>query len=185
MPLQRGNGRADKDWLCRCYVPVWRAVWVYTGGDQRTDDAVQAAFVKALEPERAGMPPINLIPWLVTVAVNWLRGEMRKSNREFSVDLIGRPVPDDSSTFDRPEQAAIRQDEQDGLMEAIRHLHEEQRDTVFCYYYLDLTYAEIARLLGVSIGTVKSRLSRAKASLRSHLAISEVTKDEDRATAQR
>ena len=56
-----------------------------------------------------------------------------------------------------------------GLWDAVLHLPEEQRAAVTLYYYEDLPVAEIARVLGVAQGTVKSRLGRARQRLKEQL----------------
>ena len=56
-----------------------------------------------------------------------------------------------------------------GLWDAVLHLTEEQRAAVTLYYYEDLPVAEIARVLGVAQGTVKSRLGRARQRLKEQL----------------
>ena len=63
----------------------------------------------------------------------------------------------------------------DGLWDAVLALPEEQRAAVVLFYYEDLTLAQIAKVLGVAQGTVKSRLSRARGRLRELLREEEPT----------
>jgi RNA polymerase sigma-70 factor (ECF subfamily) len=62
------------------------------------------------------------------------------------------------------------------LRAALRRLSVEQREALVLRYYLDLPLDEIAAIIGVPVGTVKSRLSRGVAGLRSHLEMEGVTK---------
>ena len=66
---------------------------------------------------------------------------------------------------DRRPEMCIR-DSPGGLWDAVLHLPEEQRAAVTLYYYEDLPVAEVARVLGVAQGTVKSRLGRARQRLK-------------------
>jgi RNA polymerase sigma-70 factor (ECF subfamily) len=65
-----------------------------------------------------------------------------------------------------PEDAAVAADLRNGLVAAINRLREEDRLVLSYRYFLDLSESEMAAMLGVARGTVKSRLSRAMARLR-------------------
>ena len=69
-----------------------------------------------------------------------------------------------------PVEVLIRQDRQEEVRQAMFQLPDDQRETLELVFYHSLTGAEVAQVLGVSEGTVKSRLHRAKAALRHILA---------------
>jgi RNA polymerase sigma-70 factor (ECF subfamily) len=101
-------------------------------------------------------------PWLFAIATNVLRDELRARRRRFAllerlrgerVDVVAAPpVPGD------PDLAA-----------ALATLRRDELDVLLLHAWAELTYEEIATALDLPIGTVRSRLSRARARLRSQL----------------
>jgi RNA polymerase sigma-70 factor (sigma-E family) len=91
---------------------------------------------------------------MINTQISWWR--RRKLEIYPTDDLPDRPVPDQTA----------RSDLHDALSRALEKLPRRQRAVVMLRYYDDLTEAEIAEILGVSVGTVKSSVSRAMARLR-------------------
>lgn len=111
--------------------------------------------------------PEALRAWLVKISVNCARQLNRRSRREVYLE-------------DLPPQAAAREDPRPELWDAVLSLPRDQRAAVVLYYYEDLPVADIASLLRVPAGTVKSRLSRARDKLRLALSDPQVTRKEER-----
>lgn len=156
----------NEAWFREHYEAVFRAVWSYSGGDPGTRDAVQGAFEKSLYAGQKGTVLANPVAWLVTVAINELRDSKRKSIHEAAVGpAILASLTEDKSGSGR-EHIAVRRAEADAILAAMLRLTEQHREALFCRYYLDLSYDQIAQLLSLSMGTVKSRLYRARESLR-------------------
>ncbi len=130
-------------------------VFAICGDLADAEDAVQEAFVTALR-KRSDLTRVrNPEAWLRTVAVNRLRGGWRHAAvvRRYQ----GR-VPGPQGAVDvGPEHVAI--------VTALREVDAEQRQVVVLHYLADLGVADIAAELGIPEGTVKSRLSRARARL--------------------
>jgi len=85
---------------------------------------------------------------------------------EYQGDRLFREIVDPAPT---PEARSIESERQELLSKAIRHLPEYQRKMMVMYHAENRSYEEIARLTGLSLGTVKSRLSRARQMLRERL----------------
>ncbi len=138
--------------------------------DGDAEDAVQEAFVKAhtaLARFRAGAP---FRPWLLRIVANEARNRRRSAGRRAGLALrsVEDRRPDDAAPS--PESAVLADERRHWLLAGINGLRDEDRDVITARYFLELSEAEAAELLGVPRGTVKSRLSRALARLRDRLA---------------
>jgi RNA polymerase sigma-70 factor (ECF subfamily) len=81
--------------------------------------------------------------------------------------------PDELASDDRSAEAAVDQaDQMRWLLEAIEELSVEHRDVLLLYYYQDVTYHDLASMLGVSSATINARLTQARAKLRERVAAS-------------
>jgi RNA polymerase sigma-70 factor (ECF subfamily) len=132
------------------------------------EDAVQEAFVKsyrALPRFRAGSP---FRPWLLRIVANEARNRGRSARRQAGLQL--RLAAEPSRGAEAPEDAAERSDRRRRLLDAIGKLPERDRLVIGCRYLAELSEAETAATLGWSVGTVKSRLSRAMGRLRTVMA---------------
>jgi RNA polymerase sigma-70 factor, ECF subfamily len=129
-------------------------VTVACGSPTVAEDAVQVAFVRALERTERGRQTDNLPAWVVRVAINETRSRWRRvaAERRALGRLNGQVARDD-----RPNQ-----DELVDLSDAVRRLPLRQQQAVVLHYLLGLDVAETARVLGVGAGTVKKALSRAR-----------------------
>lgn len=142
------------------YGKVVAAVVLATRDRDRAEDAVQEALVAALA---AKDPPDNVAAWVTVVAINHVRMAHRRSGAESRA--YGK-LPDESDQV--PDDAAAVVD-QVTVHEAIERLPEGQQQVVTLFYYLDTSVADIASSLGVSEGTVKTQLHRARQSLAASL----------------
>ena len=156
--------------LVREHGPVARRLAVLSGAGSDADDVVQEAFVKAyraLPRFREGEP---FRPWLLRIVVNETRnlrrGATRRAGREDRDAIEGARL---ATPPGDPAEAAVATERRARLIEALHRLPDPAREVVVCRYLMELTEAETATALGVPVGTVKSRLSRALAHLREEL----------------
>jgi len=106
-------------------------------------------------------------PWLYGIASNLLRQHRRSEQRQLrlasrlaGVRSLDEPGPEDD--LDAISDVSV-------AMELVGELDDDERDVVLLYAWEDLSYAEIAEALDLPIGTVRSRLSRARARIRRQL----------------
>jgi RNA polymerase sigma-70 factor (ECF subfamily) len=130
------------------------------------DDLVQDTYLKAFRAASQFQPGTNLKAWLFTILHNTFRNMRRHDGRN--------PVDVDSEVVDHapqpvtqysPEQLLTRATLDADLQEALDALPEAFRQAVWLRDVEELTYAEIASVLGVPIGTVMSRISRGRRGL--------------------
>lgn len=134
-----------------------------TRDPERAKDAVQEAFARAWRDLSALRDPDRFDAWLRRLLVNACMDELRRSrHRTFEVELtdVHHPAVADS---------AIAVADRDALERGFRNLDAEQRSVIVLHYYLDLPLPDIAAALGLPTGTVKSRLHRARESMRAAL----------------
>ncbi len=132
-------------------------------GAREAEDAVQDAWVTALErpPRDTG----SLRSWMRVVVANLARNAHRSAaRRREREEWVARPESEEAG-----EQALERFELQRVLCERLVALPDEQRTVVYLRYYEDLTPTAIAARLGVPVKTVKTRHTRALASLRAEL----------------
>jgi RNA polymerase sigma factor (sigma-70 family) len=108
-------------------------------------------------------------PWLLGIATNLIRRRRRSERRQLAAHRrwIGTLVSEDPS-----EDVANRVDAEalaPALALALHELRPEDRDALLLYVWADLSYEEIGQALGIPIGTVASRISRARRSIRARI----------------
>jgi RNA polymerase sigma-70 factor (sigma-E family) len=137
---------------------LWRSAYLLTGDPQRAEDLLQTALVKAWRRwdriTRREAAESYVRAALVSTYTDWWR---RRWNGEISTgDLPETTAPSETARVE------VRRD----VLAALALLPRGQRAVVVLRYFDDLTEAQTADALGVSVGTVKSQASRALAALR-------------------
>jgi RNA polymerase sigma-70 factor, ECF subfamily len=141
-------------------------------GPQAAEDLVAETFLAAFG-QRAGYDPAypDARPWLYGIATNLLGTHQRQEIRRFHLLQAAASAPaavlDDS---DRVLASLAARSARPRLAEAVGKLSRPDRDVLLLIAWEDLSYEEVARALAVPVGTVRSRLHRARAKLRSALA---------------
>ena len=136
------------------------------GAGADAEDVVQEALVKAYRSLGRYRPGAPFRPWLLRIVANETRNHHRTAVRRGARERAAA-IPE---TLLDPSVQAEEHDRQARLLAAVNGLPERLRLVVSCRYLLDLTEAETAATLGLPRGTVKSRLNRGLARLRSELA---------------
>src|SRR5580704_8163037 len=144
------------------------ACWIVEK-DQDAQDVVQEAYARAFK-SFAGFRGVNPRAWLLTIvrntAYNWIQKHLREDNLiPFDEKIHAVPV-----TETRSESSYEKRRQQ--LQEALKRLPAEFREVLILFEFEGWSYKEIAAALSVPIGTVMSRLSRARRRLQE--AITEV-----------
>ncbi|TFZ04941.1 sigma-70 family RNA polymerase sigma factor [Ramlibacter rhizophilus] len=130
-----------------------------TGDRWEADDLVQDTLERACSRWRLWAVGSDLRAWLFTVMHNLFVDGLRRAKRQASEPL------DDKAVGDLAAPPAATEGTLD-LQRCLMRLPQEQREVLLLVTLQDLGYAEVARITGVPIGTVMSRLSRARARLR-------------------
>jgi RNA polymerase sigma-70 factor, ECF subfamily len=127
-----------------------------TGNSDRADDCVQNAILKALNNRERFEPGSNMRAWLFTILRNSFFSEHRKRRHEVQ-DTDGAYAAELTTP---PDQAA-KLDLQD-VQTALAKIPSKQREALVLVASEGLAYEQVAEITGVAVGTVKSRVSRAR-----------------------
>lgn len=164
---REGEVGAYEELVRRYQALAHRTAYLVTGDAGDAEDAAQTAFLKAYSALPRFDPDRPFRPWLLRIVMNEARNRRRWRRRRSELELeeeheraAGDPSPEERA--EAAERRAV-------VLAALNGLRPEERLTIACRYFLELSEAEMAEVLGVARGTVKSRLSRALSRLRTRL----------------
>ncbi|MFD3804815.1 SigE family RNA polymerase sigma factor [Streptomyces sp. NPDC058618] len=124
------------------------------------EDVVQEAFIRVHSARNRVRDREKTLAYLRQTVVNLSRSALRR--RILGLKLLSKPMPDMASA----EEGAYDQLERDDLIKSMRGLQRRQREVLVLRYFADMTEAQVAETLGISIGSVKAYGSRGIAALR-------------------
>lgn len=132
------------------------------------DDAVQNALVAVVKglPRFDGRSSVST--WMYRIATNSAIDEIRRTQRR-PVPMADEGLAAHGTSVDPTEAVADHLDQQAQLASALGRLPDEFRTALVLRYVADLDYAEIAEVLDVPVGTIRSRLSRGRHLMAEHL----------------
>jgi RNA polymerase sigma-70 factor (ECF subfamily) len=140
-------------------------------------DLAQEVWIRVYRNIKRLNEPVKFRGWLSRIATNLFYDELRKRKRVSSPLSLDAPRAVEDGEMDweiagdnpSPEEELTTQEFYDRLQEAIANLPEVFRTTIVLREIEGMPYEEIAEITGVSLGTVKSRIARARSRLQSHL----------------
>jgi len=176
---QKGD-RESFDALVELYTPqVYNLALRVTGSREEAEDCVQDAFLRAFCALRGFRGEAAFSTWLYRVALNVATDAARKRARnpitatELAREGSDEPAPElerlaESAVSDAhgPDAALHAKQRRNIVLKAINRLPEHQRAVVILYDLQGMPYEGIARILKTRVGTVKSRLNRARMALK-------------------
>lgn len=154
---------------------VYRFSMRLTGGDaDRTNDLVQETFLRAYRHWETYTRGTSARSWLFTICRNvFLRGEERRGRRpevldadlDFNAEAISATAALDEIRASDPEKTFFDSFVDEEVLAAVNALPGEFREAVVLSDFEGMSYNEIAEVMGVPVGTVKSRLYRGRRQL--------------------
>ncbi len=136
------------------------------------EDVAQEVFIKAYKHWDSFRGESSAYTWLYKITMNLCRDKARSAwwrrllptdePRASTAAGVEAPLPPDED----PEEAAMRSDLRDRMMQQVMKLNDAYREVVVMYYYHDLSTVEIAEITGQNENTIKTRLFRARAMLK-------------------
>ena len=161
----KGSDRSVRDGILAT-LPSLRAFAISLSGNvDRADDLVQETLLRALANIDSFEPGTNLPAWLFTILRNLFRSEYRKRRREVE-DSDGRFA---ETLKTHPEQNSHIEFQE--FQQALAKLPPDQREALILIGASGFSYEETAEICGCAVGTVKSRVNRARVKLAELLSI--------------
>jgi RNA polymerase sigma factor (sigma-70 family) len=144
---------------------AFRAAYLVTRNADDAADMAQEAFVRAHAQLRTFRQEEPFRPWLLRIVTNLALNQRRAFGRRIGLlERAGRLLSRDD--VPPPETLVAADEESRTVWEAINRLGDDDRLILYLRYFLELSEAEMARVIDKAPGTVKSRLSRASGRLR-------------------
>lgn len=147
--------------------PVYNYLFRRCGDWSTAEDLTSIVFLEAWR-RRAEVRLVrdSALPFLFGVATNVLRNR-RRSERRYRAALVRMPVPSDATDpADDPAARAAAEQDMRSILAVTARLPKREQDVVSLCLWMGLSYEEAAAALDVPVGTVRSRLSRARGRLR-------------------
>jgi RNA polymerase sigma-70 factor (ECF subfamily) len=160
---QLGERSAFDELIERWHPPLWKFVRRVTGDDDAAQDAVQDVWLRVLRGINRLRDGSKLRAWLFGIAHHVVTDRLRSQYASLTVDGIDltNVAVDESSPGLEDDIATLRHE--------LTQLPVTEREVLTLFYLRELSLVEVAEVLGVPVGTVKSRLFRARQLLRDEL----------------
>ncbi|MEW5924532.1 MAG: RNA polymerase sigma factor [Candidatus Zixiibacteriota bacterium] len=161
--LHRARAGDESSWrdLWRLHLPRLKALaYLVTGSVPTSDDIARETLIRAIEA-RVRNENGSLEGFLGTIAYRLALKEVKRHDR--NIDITGFDTTDKS---DIPLESILKNEREKILAETIRDLDSEHGEALILRFYGELSYEEMAEILGVPIGTAKSRVFYAVQSCR-------------------
>jgi RNA polymerase sigma-70 factor (ECF subfamily) len=170
---QQGDVNAYNTLVLHYQEQAFNVAYRIMGDADSAADATQEAFIagfRAIGRFRGG----SFKAWLLRIVTNACYDELRRRKRRPHTSLEALYVEDEApepdsvlaSQSEHPESYAQRMELQAAIVQCLQELSDDQRTVTVLSDIEGFSYDEIAEIVGVALGTVKSRLSRARSSLR-------------------
>jgi RNA polymerase sigma-70 factor (ECF subfamily) len=145
------------------------------GNEEDASDITQEAFLKAYKSIKKFNAKSSFGTWIYRIAVNVCIDELRKRKKAKLYPIVHNDDLDEKGhklvvdTNDLPEERMEKRETRKKVRQAINRLPEDHRAVIVLRDIQERSYQEIADILGLNIGTVKSRINRARSSLKEEI----------------
>lgn len=143
----------------------------YTHNHEDSEDLVQETFLRVYRSRFSYQPIAKLSTWIFTIALNLAKSMYKKKQRMTTFSIYADDSDPDSRDFEINDTSLLQDDElhlknsMEELEKALMQLNDEFREVIVLRDIQQLTYEEISEITGTAMGTVKSRINRARIQL--------------------
>lgn len=178
LAIQNGDTEAFAALLRRYEKTVYRTCYLVTGNAEDAEDLTQEVFLRVWSGIGNYRGESKFFTWLYAVTKHVCADRVRKNSRTpkhisltppDGAEDVSAPEPRDTDRQNAPDEAVCLRETQEAVRRAIASLKDEYRVIVLLRDIEGCSYEEIAAILGIEVGTVKSRLNRAREALKKRL----------------
>ena len=172
LAFQGGREDAFSDLVRRYKDPLMNFAFRFLGDFDDADDVVQETFIRVYRNKHAYTPVAKFSTWIYTIAGNLAKSRLKSRNRHALFSISRSRSDDDGGPYEIPDtryaaDAAAESAITSGLIQrALDKLSAKYKEIVLLCDVQELTYEEVCNITGLNMGTVKSRLNRARAKLK-------------------
>jgi RNA polymerase sigma-70 factor, ECF subfamily len=159
---RRGDQVAFSHLVEAYQAPVYNLAYRMLGNAAEAEDAAQETFVRMYTKLNTYQPDRKLSSWVLSIASHYCIDRLRRRRVNW-LSLDDEPMATTLSTGERgPEDTVLREESRDELQALVNQLEPAYRVPLILRYWHDLSYQEIADIMGLSVQAIKSRLHRAR-----------------------
>lgn len=145
---------------------VYHIAYRMMQNEQEAKDISQEIFIKVYRNLPKFDEKSTFSTWLYRIAINTCIDALRKNKTKQTISWEQHIEQNKNETItyttETPEEICLQKEKQNNIMEALQNLSPEHKAVILMRDIQDMTYGEIAECLSVSLGTVKSRIARAR-----------------------
>ncbi len=168
------NNEAFEELIIRYQHKVYNTTFRMLGNHEDALDMAQETFIRVYKSLASFKKNSSFSTWLFCITTNICRDELRKRQRKLKTLSISGGEENNKIILEddeenNPEKISMSEELSTTIQEKVNQLPTEQKIVFVLREFQELSYLEIATILDISMGTVKSRLSRARQTLRRDL----------------
>jgi len=171
--FQAGDENAYVELVNRFKDKLTNFVYYFLKDEELSEDIVQDTFIKLYEKKHYYKPVAKFSTWIYTIARNLANTELRKKNRAKIMYLSHMKYDKKNHDLESKDQSLISKIENEYLLDelhsAIDRLPDNYKTAIILRDIQGLNYDEISNIVGVPLGTIKSRINRARLQLQVYL----------------
>lgn len=165
-----GNSSSYGELVERFQARLFNAMLQVVGSHDEAEDVVQDSFVQAYVKLDTFQGNSKFFTWLYRIAFNNALSRQRRKRHDLSIEQSREVTGSDpQDRLESPEEPLLREERVSLVHRALTMLTEEHRSILVLREMEEMSYEEIAEILTINIGTVRSRLSRARNQLKIQL----------------
>ncbi len=165
-----GNSQSYGQLVERFQARLFNSMLQVVGTPDEAEDVVQDSFVQAYVKLDTFQGNSKFFTWLYRIAFNNALSRQRRKRHDLSIEQSREITGSDpQDRVESPDEPLLREERVSQVHQALHMLTAEHRSILVLREMEDRSYEDIAEILEINIGTVRSRLSRARAQLKLHL----------------